>query len=150
MESQARLGYGCPHNRCAALLLILFTASLISDVLFVSTGRSAYAEVAFWVIGAAIVGGAITAVLALIDWLATPAGAHAKVVELWDCVGYTLISLLLALSWALRRHVGMKPGHTAIAVSMIAVSMVLLVEWLERDVADRLDADDRRDPMLKI
>lgn len=149
MENRAQLVEGCAHSRCAALLLILFTASLISDVLFVSTGRVGYAAVAFWIIGVAILGGAITAALALIDWLATPAGAHAKVVELWDCVGYTLISLLLALSWALRRHVGGKPGHTAIAVSMIAVSMVLVVEWLERDVANRLDSDDR-EPQMNI
>jgi uncharacterized membrane protein len=142
MVSRVRCVEGTAHNRCAALLLVLFTASLVSDVFFLSTGRPAFAGMAFWVIGLAAVFCALNAMLGLLDWLATPAGTHAKVVGLWDCVGYTLISVLLVLSWILRRPVPKTPGHTAIAVSMIAVSMVLLVEWLERDVANRLDRDD--------
>src|SRR5215213_8893200 len=72
MESRAKL-FGHPvHPMLIVVPLGLFSIGVLFDVVYVLTGATAFAEVAFWNIGAGVAGGLLAAIFGLADWLLIP------------------------------------------------------------------------------
>jgi uncharacterized membrane protein len=139
MESRAKV-FGHPlHPMLIVFPLGLLVTALVFDILYLSTGNTAFATVAYWNIAGGILGGLLAAVPGLIDWLAIPAGTRAKAIGLWHAVGNVVVLVLFAVSWWMRReapdHV---PDSTAFILALAAVGLGAVTGWLGGELVDRL------------
>jgi len=87
-------------------------------------------------IAAGIIGGLLSAVFGLVDWLAIPSGTRAKRIGLWPGGGNVIVTVLFIVSWFLRRPAPENPGVSAFVLSFIAVALALVT--LGGELVDRL------------
>jgi uncharacterized membrane protein len=76
MESKAKVMGHPVHPILVPFPLGLLTTSVIFDVVHLLTGGARWAEIAFWMIAAGVIGGLLAAFFGLIDWLAIPSGTR--------------------------------------------------------------------------
>jgi len=126
----------------------LLITSLIFDFIRVGSGAPTWSVVAFYMIGAGIIGGLLAAVFGLIDWLAIPRNTRAKTLGAWHGGGNVVVVALFAVSWLMRRDAPGDPTTTAIALSVVAVLLGAVTGWLGGELVDRLGigVDDGANP----
>ena len=138
MESRAKL-FGHPiHPMLIPFPLGLLATSLVFDIIHRLTGNEPWAEVAYWMIVAGIIGGLAAAPFGWIDWFAIPDGTRAKTIGLWHGVGNVVVLGLFAVSWYLRRDAPDEPGTLAFVLSLAGVALAALTGWLGGELVDRL------------
>ena len=138
MESRARfLGHPI-HPMLIVFPLGLLVTSLIFDFIRMATGDGTWSVVAFYTIGAGIIGGLLAAVFGAIDWLAIPQNTRAKALGFWHGAGNALVLALFIVSWLLRRGVAGQPPAMAVILSLIAVLLGAVTAWLGGELVDRL------------
>jgi uncharacterized membrane protein len=138
MESRAKL-FGHPiHPMLIPFPLGLLATSLVFDILYRLTGTESWAEVAYWMIVAGIIGGLAAAPFGWIDWFAIPADTRAKPIGLYHGVGNIVVLVLFAVSWFLRREAPDEPGAVAFILSLIGVVLAVVTGWLGGELVDRL------------
>jgi uncharacterized membrane protein len=138
MESKAKL-LGHPiHPMLIVFPLGLFATAVIFDVIALARNATYLSDAAYWMIAAGLIGGLISAVFGVIDWLAIPSGTRAKYIGLWHGIGNAVVVLLFAVSWCLRRPQPDSPSGIALGCSFIAVMIALLTGWLGGELVDRL------------
>lgn len=138
MESRARL-LGHPIHQ----MLVVFPLGLLAgaagfDVAYLFTRNAAWAETAYWLIGAGVVTGLLAAPFGFIDWLAIPRKTRAKRVGLIHAGMNVLALLLFAVSWSLRRENPALPPVEALICSFLAVAGSLVAAWFGGELVDRL------------
>ena len=138
MESRAKL-FGHPiHPMLIPFPLGLLATSLFFDILHRLTGTPSWAEVAYWMIVAGILGGLAAAPFGWIDWFAIPADTRANPIGLYHGVGNVVVLVLFAVSWFLRRDAPDEPGMVAFILSLIGVALAVVTGWLGGELVDRL------------
>ena len=70
-------------------MLIVFPLGLLAtavafDIVSLASGADEWFRISFWMIAAGIIGGLLSAVFGLVDWIAIPAGTRAKSIGLWE------------------------------------------------------------------
>jgi uncharacterized membrane protein len=138
MESKAKFLGHPVHPMLIVFPLGLLATAVIFDVIALSRGASSLYNAAYWMIAAGILGGIISAVFGLIDWLAIPARTRAKKIGLWHGLGNVVVLLMFALSWWLRRASPESPPATALGFSFVAVVFALVTAWLGGELVERL------------
>jgi uncharacterized membrane protein len=116
----------------------LLATSLIFDIVHWITGNGYYSEIAFWMITAGVIGGLLSAIFGLIDWVAIPAGTRAKQIGLWHGGGNVLIVVLFIVSWLLRLNAQKDPSPFAYILSVLGVLLALVTGWLGGELVERL------------
>ena len=138
MESKAKL-LGHPiHQMLIVFPLGLLGTAVIFDIVALVRRNAEWSTVAFYMIGAGIVGGLIAAIFGLIDWLAISSGTRAKSIGLWHGGGNVIVILLFAGSWILRLSAPDNPDTTALALSFLGLLLALVTGWLGGELVDRL------------
>jgi uncharacterized membrane protein len=138
MESRAKL-FGHPiHPMLVVFPLGLFITSLIFDFIRYGTGDGTWSLVGFYMIGAGIIGGLLSAVFGAIDWWAIPQGTRAKALGLWHGLGNVVVVVLFIISGFLRRGLPAQPPAGAFVLSIIAVALGAITAWLGGELVDRL------------
>ena len=138
MESRAKL-FGHPiHPMLIPFPLGLLATSLVFDIIHRLTGNESWAEVAYWMIVAGIIGGLAAAPFGWIDWFAIPADTRAKPIGLYHGVGNIVVLVLFAVSWFLRREAPDEPGILAFILSLVGVALAVVTGWLGGELVDRL------------
>jgi uncharacterized membrane protein len=138
MESKAKL-LGHPiHQMLIVFPLGLLATSIVFDIVYLVTENGRWADIAFWMIAAGIVGGLIAAVFGLVDWLAIPKGTRAKAIGMWHGLGNVVVVALFAWSWFWRYDTPTAPEMGAILLSFAGVALALLTGWLGGELVDRL------------
>jgi uncharacterized membrane protein len=138
MESRAKL-FGHPiHQMLIVFPLGLLATAVIFDVLSFVTGNSRWTEMAFYIIGAGIVGGLIAAVFGAIDYFAIPAGTRAKHIGGLHGGGNLIVVLLFAASWWLRWDNPATPATLAYACAFAGAGLSLVTGWLGGELVGRL------------
>jgi len=139
MKSKARfLGHPI-HQILIIFPLGLLATSFFFDLGWLITGEAELAIVAQWLIFAGVIGGAIASMFGLIDWLAIPRRTRAWRVGAWHGGGNTLVAVLFAASWVLRRDAPAHPDAIAIVLSALGVLLTILTGWLGSELADRME-----------
>lgn len=116
----------------------LLATSVVFDIIHLLTGNDTFAEVAYWMIVAGLIGGVVAAPFGTIDWLAIPSGTRAKSVGLWHGGGNLTVLVLFGVSWFLRRDAPEDSGGLAIVLSLIGVALATVTGWLGGELVDRL------------
>jgi uncharacterized membrane protein len=126
----------------------LLITSLIFDFIRMGSGNPMWSMVAFYMIGAGIIGGLLAAVFGLVDWLANPRNTRAKTLGLWHGGGNVVVVVLFVLSWLLRRATPGDPSSLAVTLSAAAVVLGAVTGWLGGELVDRLGigVDDGANP----
>ena len=138
MQSRAKL-FGHPiHPMLIVFPLGLLITSLIFDFIRMGTGNGTWSVVAFYTIGAGIIGGLVAAIFGAIDWFAIPQNTRAKTLGFWHGAGNVVVIVLFIVSWLLRRGVADHPPASAVVLSVIAVLLGAVTGWLGGELVDRL------------
>jgi uncharacterized membrane protein len=138
MHARARL-FGHPiHQMLIVFPLGLLATAVIFDVIALVTGNTRWAEIAYWLIAAGIIGGLAAAPFGLIDWLGVPGGTRAKRIGLLHGGGNLVVVLLFAGSWLLRRDNPLAPETLALVLSFAGAALALVTGWLGGELVDRL------------
>ena len=138
MESKATL-FGHPiHQMLIVFPLGLLGTSFIFDIIQLLTHDPEWSHVAFYLIGAGVIGGAIAAVFGLIDFMGIPTGTRAKRVGKWHGLGNIIVVGLFGLSFFLRIPDPETPSVIALLLSLAGVALALFAGWLGGELVNRL------------
>jgi uncharacterized membrane protein len=138
MESKAKFLGHPVHPMLIVFPLGLLATAVIFDIVALTKDASYLFNAAYWMIAAGLIGGLISAVFGLIDWIAIPMGTRAKAIGLWHGLGNVVVIVLFAVSWWWRRLAPDNPSRTALGFSFVAVIIALGTAWLGGELVDRL------------
>jgi uncharacterized membrane protein len=138
MESKAKLLGHPVHPMLIVFPLGLLSTAAIFDIVGLVRHDSAWFHISFWMIAAGIIGGLLSAVFGIVDWIAIPRGTRASNIGLWHGAGNVVVTLLFIVSWFLRRPAPEHPGAVAFVLSFAAVGMALVTGWLGGELVDRM------------
>ncbi|MEW6128999.1 MAG: DUF2231 domain-containing protein [Acidobacteriota bacterium] len=138
MESRAKL-FGHPiHQILIVFPLGLLATSVIFDIIYLITENRRWSEIAFWMIAAGVIGGALAAPFGWIDFLAIPQNTRAKTIGLLHGALNVVVLGLFVASWFLRRDFPSEPSVIALALSFAAFAIAGVSGWLGGELVDRL------------
>ena len=138
MESKVKFAGHPVHPMLIVFPLGLLATAVIFDIIYLVSDNSQWTVVAYYMIGAGIIGGLAAAVFGWLDWIAIPAGTRARRIGLWHGIGNVVVLGLFILSWVLRRENPDVPPTGAIVAGLAAVVIALVTAWLGGELVDRL------------
>lgn len=127
------------HHMLIVFPLGLLATSFFFDLAWLANGRAELARVAWWMIFAGVIGGLVASVFGIVDWLAIPRGTRAWILGAWHGGGNTIVAVLFAISWLLRRDAPGHPEGIAITLSAGGVLLSVITGWLGGQLADRME-----------
>lgn len=138
MESKAKIFGHAIHPILIVFPLGLLATAVIFDIIYLVTGNRTWSFVAFWMIGAGIIGGLVAAVFGLIDYLYIPNGTRAKRIGMYHALVNVTAIILFALGFMLRWDVPDSPTTTALLCSFVGAGLALLGGWFGGELVERL------------
>jgi uncharacterized membrane protein len=138
MESKVKVAGHPVHPMLIVFPLGLLATAVIFDIVYLVSDNSQWTLVAYYMIGAGIIGGLAAAVPGWLDWFAIPSGTRAKRIGLWHGAGNVIVLALFILSWVLRRDNPEVPPTGAIVAGLVGFVLSALTGWLGGELVDRL------------
>jgi uncharacterized membrane protein len=138
MESKVKFAGHPVHPMLIVFPLGLLSTAVIFDIVYLISGNPQWTVVAYYMIGAGVIGGLAAAVFGWLDWIAIPSGTRARRIGLWHGVGNVVVVGLFILSWVLRREVPEAPPTGAIVAGLSGLIIALGTGWLGGELVDRL------------
>lgn len=138
MQTKVKFAGHPVHPMLIVFPLGLLATAVIFDVIYLVSDNSQWTLVAYYMIGAGIIGGLAAAVFGWLDWIIIPKGTRAKRIGLWHGLGNVVVVALFILSWVLRRGSPEIPPTEAIVAGLTAVVIALVTAWLGGELVDRL------------
>jgi uncharacterized membrane protein len=138
VESKTKILGHPAHQMVVAFPIGLLATAALFDAVYVAGGGSMWAAVAFYMIGAGVVGGMVAAVFGLIDYLAIPSGTRAKRVGRVHGLSSVAGITLFAISWLLRMGAPDSPRVIALTFSFSAAAFLGLAGWLGGELLNRM------------
>jgi len=138
MESRAKVAGHSAHAMLIAFPLGLLTTAVAFDIISLVSGTARWTEMAYYIIGAGLLGGIAAAVPGWVDWAAIPGRTRAWRVGLIHGVGNAVVLGLFALSWVLRRPDPSAPPTGAIVAGLAGGVILAVTAWLGGELMVRL------------
>ena len=139
MESAAKAAGHSIHQQLIPFPMGLLVTAVVFDVIHYATDNDGFADAAYYMIAAGIIGGLAAGLFGAIDYLAIPKGTRAKRVALLHAIGNDVVLVLFAVSWWLRmdedEH---SPTTLAFVLALIGALLLGLTGWLGGELVDRL------------
>jgi uncharacterized membrane protein len=138
MESKVKFAGHPVHPMLIVFPLGLLATAVIFDIVYLVSNSSQWTVVAYYMIGAGVIGGLAAAAFGWLDWIAIPRGTRARRIGLWHGAGNVVVLTLFILSWVLRRASPEDPPTGAIVAGLTGVVVALLTSWLGGELVDRM------------
>lgn len=138
MESRAKIAGHPVHQMLIVFPLGLLATAVVFDIIYLVSDAGRWTEMAFYMIGAGIIGGLAAAIPGWIDWLAIPVGTRARRIGLVHGIGNVLVLALFIISWLLRREQPAVPPTEAVVAALAGAGLSLLTAWLGGELVSRL------------
>lgn len=138
MRSRVKLAGHPLHPMLIVYPLGLLSTAVAFDIIHLVSGVARWTEVAYYLVGAGVIGGLAAAVPGWLDWAAIPRGTRARRVGLAHGVGNVMVLSLFAVSWLLRRPDPALPPTAAIAFGVVGVVLIAATAWLGGELVERL------------
>jgi uncharacterized membrane protein len=138
VESRVKVAGHPVHPMLIVFPLGLLATAVIFDLIALVTRAARWSEVAYYLIGAGVIGGLAAAVPGWIDWFAIPARTRAKRVGLIHGIGNVTVVVLFVASWLFRRDDPAAPPTEAIVTGLLGLALVAITAWLGGELVDRL------------
>lgn len=118
------------HPMIVPFPIAFFVSTLVTDLLYLNTGRAGFADASTWLLGAGLAMAALAAILGLTDFL-----GDARVRSLrhawWHMIGNVVVVVLEALNLGVRISQGMEDvAGAAVILSAIVVVLLLFTGWM--------------------
>lgn len=126
------------HQMLIVFPLGLLATAVVLDVIGLIAAPGRWHEVAFWLIGAGVLGGLLAAPFGLLDWLGIPGGTRARRVGALHGLGNLVVVGVFAASWLLRRPLPATPDGLALGLSFVGGALALVTGWLGGELVNRL------------
>jgi uncharacterized membrane protein len=120
------------------LLPLVLVNILITAFIRLIANNGYWAEIAYWMMAAGVIGGLAAAPFGFIDWTKIPAGTRARRVGLLHGVGNVAVVVLFVASWLLRRDDPRAPETLALVLSFAGAGLSFVTGWLGGELVDRL------------
>jgi uncharacterized membrane protein len=138
MQSKAKFLGHAIHPMLVVFPLGLLTMSLVFDGISLGTGGGKWAEMAYYMITAGLIGGVLAAIPGLIDYLAIPSGTRAKTTGTYHMLANGGVVIFFFTSWLLRYFSGVQTIMLApIILSALGLCLGLLSGWLGGELVER-------------
>jgi uncharacterized membrane protein len=138
MESRVKFAGHPVHPMLIVFPLGLLATAVIFDIIYLVSSNAQWTLVAYYMIGAGVIGGLAAAVFGWLDWIAIPSGTRAKRIGLWHGVGNVVVLALFILSWVLRRESPIEPPTGAIVAALTGFVLAAITSWLGGELVDRM------------
>jgi uncharacterized membrane protein len=138
MESKLKFAGHAVHPMLIVFPLGLLSTAVIFDVLYLFSNKAQWTQVAYYMIGAGVIGGLAAALFGWLDWFAIPRRTRAKRVGLYHGLGNVLVLTLFVLSWILRREHPSAPPTDAVVASIGGLVVGVITAWLGGELVGRL------------
>jgi uncharacterized membrane protein len=138
MESKVKFAGHPVHPMLIVFPLGLLSTAVIFDILYLFSNRAQWTEVAYYMIGAGVIGGLAAALFGWLDWFAIPRGTRAKRIGLYHGLGNVLVLTLFVLSWILRREHPSSPPTDAVVAGIGGLIVGAITAWLGGELVGRL------------
>ena len=138
MESKAKVAGHPVHPMLIVFPLGLLATAIVFDIIYLISDESRWTEIAYYLIGAGVIGGLLAAPFGWVDWFAIPRGTRAKRIGLVHGIGNIVVLVLFALSWVLRRPDVSYPPTEAIVAALAGGALAVITGWLGGEMVDRL------------
>lgn len=138
MESRAKLFGHAIHPVLIVFPLGLLATGVVFDVVYLISGAATFAVVAYWMITAGLIGGALAAPFGWYDWFGIPSGTRASSVGLIHGLTMSATLLLFIISWVFRYDDAARPETLASIFSFAGAGLALVGGWLGGELVERL------------
>ena len=138
MTGSVRIAGHPVHPMLIVFPLGLLATAVIFDLISLGSGDPKWSEMAFYMIGAGIVGGLTAAVFGTLDWLSVPRGTRAWAIGLWHGAGNVVVVGLFLASFLLRYSQPAVPSWLALLLSFAGAALALVTGWLGGELVGRL------------
>jgi uncharacterized membrane protein len=140
MESKVKLLGHPVHPILVVFPLGLLVTSVIFDLLFYFLPVRISPEVGFWMAVSGIIGGFISAVFGLIDWLAIPAQTRAKKIGLIHAGANVFVLIFFIISVYIRLdNPRYSPDAVAMVLSVAGLLLGFVGGWTGGELVHRLN-----------
>jgi len=129
MSSRVSIAGHPLHPMLVTIPIGLWVFSLVSDLVFVSTGDSRWETTAYFTLGGGIVGALLAAVPGLLDFLGLHDARERRTGTI-HLVLNLLIVAVQAINFWLRSQPGLGGENLPILISVVAVAALVVSGWL--------------------
>jgi uncharacterized membrane protein len=138
MESKVKVAGHPVHPMLIVFPLGLLATAVVFDIIYLVSNHAQWTVVAYYMIGAGVIGGLAAAVPGWLDWFAIPGGTRAKRIGLLHGAGNVVVLALFIVSWILRRDNPDVPPTGAIVAGIVGFVLSAITGWLGGELVDRL------------
>lgn len=138
MESRVRFLGHPVHQMLVVFPAGLLTTSVVFDIIHLATDNPTMAVVAFYLVVAGVLAGALAAPFGLIDWMAIPRNTRARSIGAMHGGGNAVALALFIGSALLRADAPQAPTLLPQLLSFVAAGMMLVTAWLGGELVGRL------------
>lgn len=126
VSTTAKIGSHPIHPMLVPFPIALLVATFVCDLMYWSNGRPFWAEMAFWLLGGAIIMSAAAAAAGLVDFL-----GNSKIREMADAwkhmIGNVVAVILAVVSLWLRYRDGVEAGSLPWGLTLSTIIVLILV-----------------------
>lgn len=137
MRARVRFLGHSVHQMLVVFPLGLLATAVLFDVIHLVSDSATMAAVAYWMMAAGLVGGALAAPFGFADWLSIPARTRAKRIGALHGLGNVVVLALYATSFLVRDR-NYAPGLGEMIWSFGGAGVALVTAWLGGELVDRL------------
>ncbi len=137
MESRIKILGHPVHPMLIVFPLGLFATAVIFDIIYLVSGEGNWTLVAFYMIGAGVVGALLAAVTGILEWRHIPK-SRARRLGLWHGLLNGAVVTLFAISWVIRSDAPAAPDTLALLLSFAGAVVSLIAAWLGGELVYRL------------
>jgi len=138
MESKVKFLGHPVHPMLIVFPLGLLATAVLFDIIYLMSDNPQWTVVAYYMVGAGVIGGLAAAAFGWLDWFVIPGGTRAKRIGLWHGLGNVAVLALFILSWVLRRDTPSLPPTGAIVAGLAGVVLALVTAWMGGELVNRL------------
>lgn len=137
-QSTAKIGGHPLHPMIVPFVITFFISALLTDLIYLSTGRMGFADASVWLIGAGIAAAALAAVLGLTDFLGDRMIRNLGVAWM-HMIGNVVVVLLEIANLWLRATRGAEAAiaPAGVTLSVIVSALLLVTGWLGGEMVYR-------------
>jgi uncharacterized membrane protein len=142
--TSARIDKHPIHPMLVVLPLGLWIMALVFDIIYAFTGQAVFRTVAFWNIGAGVVGALLAAIPGFVDWLSLT-GRAARIGTYHMLLNLGAVAIF-AVNWFLRTRLT-ADSPWPLVLSVVGVIGILISGWLGGELvyAHRVGVEEEED-----
>jgi uncharacterized membrane protein len=126
------------HMALVSFPLGLFWGAVLFDISAIVFGSTSLLTASYNMIATGVVAGLVAAPFGLVDWVGIPPNTRAKFIGAVHGLGNTVMLILFAASWLVRRPDAPAPSGTAFGLSFAGFLLTLVTGWLGGELVNRL------------